>query len=292
MLRDCHGLLYPAGYSRVRVRVGFIQPWPYPYPQPGVGGLVAGRHVQTPREKPVNGQPKRCQTHRICRYVFLFVSYILTNHAGSRRPTTANEGQHRSTKAHSSQQRPTKANTGQPRPTQAHEVPQQPTTANEGQRSVFFSFLIVYSYYYETVPTPPLACKYEPGVGLLTTTNHPPSPPPPPHHQQHHQQPTTANEGQRWPPKANAGPRKPTAANDGQQRPTQVNEDKKGPNDRCVFVSFFIFYSYYYETAPTDFGGKPVPVPLKTRTLEHGYGFSGVRVRVALENPRVTRANP
>src|SRR5271168_3708626 len=38
LLRDCHGLLYPAGYSRVRVRVGFIQPWPYPYPQPGVGG--------------------------------------------------------------------------------------------------------------------------------------------------------------------------------------------------------------------------------------------------------------
>src|SRR5271168_2902231 len=198
-----------AGYSRVRVRVGFIQPWPYPYPQPGVGGSVAGRHVQTPREKPVNGQPKRCQTHRICRYVFLFVSYIFTNHAGSRRPTTANEGQRRST--------------------HAHEVPQQPTTANEGQRSVFFSFLILYSYYYETVPTPPLACKYEPGVGLLTTTNHPPSPPPPPHHQQHHQQPTTANEGQRQPPKANAGPLKPTAANDGQQRPTQVNEGQRRP---------------------------------------------------------------
>src|SRR5271155_778766 len=175
-----------AGYSRVRVRVGFIQPWPYPYPQPGVGGSVAGRHVPTPREKPVNGQPKQCQTHRICRYVFLFVSYIFTNHAGSRRPTTANEGQRRSTKAHSSQRRPTKANAGQRRPTQAHEVPQQPTTANEGQQSVFFSFLILYSYYYETVPTPPLACKYEPGVGLLTTTNHPPSPPPPPPHHQHY----------------------------------------------------------------------------------------------------------
>src|SRR6202522_4549215 len=36
--RDCHGLLYPAGYSRVRVRVGFLHPGPYPYPQPGVGG--------------------------------------------------------------------------------------------------------------------------------------------------------------------------------------------------------------------------------------------------------------
>src|SRR5271168_3591785 len=38
LARDCHGLLYPAGYSRVRVRVGFLQPGPYPYPQPGVGG--------------------------------------------------------------------------------------------------------------------------------------------------------------------------------------------------------------------------------------------------------------
>src|ERR1700678_4231563 len=27
-----------AGYSRVRVRVGFLQPGPYPYPQLGVGG--------------------------------------------------------------------------------------------------------------------------------------------------------------------------------------------------------------------------------------------------------------
>src|ERR1700678_418353 len=45
-------------------------------------------------------------------------------------------------------------------------------------------------------------------------------------------------------------------------------------------------------TPCTDVLGKPVPVPGKTCTLEHGYGFSGVQVRVALENPRVTRANP
>jgi hypothetical protein len=30
----------------------------------------------------------------------------------------------------------------------------------------------------------------------------------------------------------------------------------------------------------------------RTRTLGHGYGFSAIWVRVALENPRVTRANP
>jgi len=37
---------------------------------------------------------------------------------------------------------------------------------------------------------------------------------------------------------------------------------------------------------------KAVPVPTATRTPGHGYGFFGVRVRVALENPRVTHANP
>ena len=37
---------------------------------------------------------------------------------------------------------------------------------------------------------------------------------------------------------------------------------------------------------------EPVPVLVETRTPGHGHGFSGVRVRVALENPRVTRANP
>ena len=31
------GVPVAAGYSRVRVRVGFLQPGPYPYPQPGVG---------------------------------------------------------------------------------------------------------------------------------------------------------------------------------------------------------------------------------------------------------------
>jgi len=34
----------------------------------------------------------------------------------------------------------------------------------------------------------------------------------------------------------------------------------------------------------------PYPVPIETHTPGHGYGLSGVQVRVALENPRVTRA--
>jgi len=37
---------------------------------------------------------------------------------------------------------------------------------------------------------------------------------------------------------------------------------------------------------------KPGPQPAKTPTLECGYGFSQVRVWVALEYPRVTRDNP
>ena len=33
------------------------------------------------------------------------------------------------------------------------------------------------------------------------------------------------------------------------------------------------------------------PDPVNTQTLQREYGFAGVRVRVALENPRVTRAD-
>src|ERR1700678_2863088 len=102
--------------------------------------------------------------------------------------------------AHKGPQRPMKANAGQRKPTAANDGQRRPTQCISVR---FLSFFILYAYYYETAPTPPLACKYELGVGLLTTTNHPPSPPPPPHHQQHHQQPTMG--------------RRPTKANDGQQ---------------------------------------------------------------------------
>src|SRR5271155_2251693 len=78
----CTRLGTAAVYSRVRVRVGFIQPWPYPYPQPGVGRLVAGRHIQTPCKKPVNGQPKRRQTHRMGGMFssFLFAFFFKLTH--------------------------------------------------------------------------------------------------------------------------------------------------------------------------------------------------------------------
>src|ERR1700678_2492799 len=43
-----------AVYSRVRVRVGFIQPRPYPYPQPGVGGSA---HIFKLRAKSTQTMP-------------------------------------------------------------------------------------------------------------------------------------------------------------------------------------------------------------------------------------------
>src|SRR5271168_1267281 len=140
-----------AGY---RYGLGLSNPGHTHTPSRGLAGRwrVGTFKLRAKRLSTVNPNDAR---RIICRYVFLFVSYFLTNHAGSRRPTMANKGQRRSTKAHSSQQRPTtankgqrrstKANAGQRRPTQAHEGPQQPTTANEGQRSVFF--FIFYSLF-------------------------------------------------------------------------------------------------------------------------------------------------
>src|ERR1700678_1100832 len=103
----------------------------------------------------------------ICRYVFLFISYFLTNHAGSRRPTMASKGyifliishfltnhagprrpttagQRRSTKAHSSQQRPTKANKDQQRPT---ETKKGPNDARHIVWAVGVLFLILFFYF-------------------------------------------------------------------------------------------------------------------------------------------------
>src|SRR5271168_2264742 len=113
------------------------------------------------------------------------------------------EGQCRPTKAHSSHW---VANDGQRRPTQVSEGPQQPMTANKGQqrqkgpkrriwrclgpRCVSFSFILFYSYYYET------------------------------------RKPTAANAGQRRPTKANDGQRRPTKANTGQRRPTPANSSQ------------------------------------------------------------------
>src|ERR1700678_1549113 len=60
-------------------------------------------------------------------------------------------------------------------------------------------------------------------------------------------------EGQCRPTKAHSSH---WVANDGQRRPTKAHKDEKGPKrrvrrrlgPRCVFFSFILFYSYYYET--------------------------------------------
>src|ERR1700678_547447 len=192
--RDCHGLLYPAGYSR-RVQQGTGTGWVYPtlaLPVPPAGGWrVGGGSAHS------NSVQKACQwstqttsdASYVGKFSYLFLIFL---------PTT---------QAHEGPQRPMKANTGQQKPTAANDGQQRPT------QCVFFHFLFFI---------------------LITTRQRPPHPslantsqgwvysPPPPHHQQHHQQPTMANKGQRWPPKANAGPRKPTAANKGQRRSTKT----------------------------------------------------------------------
>src|ERR1700678_95066 len=143
LTRDCHRLLYPARYSR-RVQQGTGTGWVYPtlaIPVPPAGGWRVGggsAHSNSARkacQRSTQTTPEASFGPIICRYVFLFIYYFLTNHAGSRRPTMANKGyifliisyfltnhagsqrpttagQRRSTKAHSSQQRPTKANAG------------------------------------------------------------------------------------------------------------------------------------------------------------------------------------
>jgi hypothetical protein len=65
--------------------------------------------------------------------------------------------------------------------------------------------------------------------------------------------------------------------------------------DTCTAVARFFSRFWSHTRARVAYPQvfvKPVPVPVETRTPGYGYGFSGVQVRVALENPRVTRANP
>ena len=67
------------------------------------------------------------------------------------------------------------------------------------------------------------------------------------------------------------------------------------PEASCVKFSVFAVElepSTRHTGFPTHMTwGVPVPVPVKTRTLSAGTGFWRVQVRVALNYPRVTRAN-
>src|SRR5271155_1556795 len=79
--RDCHGLLYPAGYSR-RVQQGTGTGWVSPtraIPVPPAGGWRVGPHIQTPRE--IDPNDARRIVWALCRYVFFlfFVFFFQTN---------------------------------------------------------------------------------------------------------------------------------------------------------------------------------------------------------------------
>jgi len=65
--------------------------------------------------------------------------------------------------------------------------------------------------------------------------------------------------------------------------------------DTCTAVarllSQFWKHTCTQVTYPQVFA-KPVPLPIETHTPGYRYRFSGVQVWVALENARVTHANP
>src|SRR5271168_178788 len=167
-------------------------------------------------------------------------------HSGQRRPTTANAGQRRSTKAHSGQRRPTKASAGQRRPTAANDGQRRPTQANAGQRR----------------PTQANAgrgtrfslsnvCFFSRFVPLKLTILY---------------QFYLAG---RRPTQADEGPQQPMMANEGQRRPTKT---KRGPNDASgvvwAIICFFSnvqFICYFFITSPSTyscfFSNKPRSEP-------------------------------
>jgi hypothetical protein len=65
--------------------------------------------------------------------------------------------------------------------------------------------------------------------------------------------------------------------------------------DTCTAIARFLSRLWectYTRVAYPRVFAEPVPVPIETHTPGHRYGFSEVWVRVALENPKVTCANP
>src|SRR5271168_5163118 len=125
--------------------------------------------------------------------------------------------------------RPTAANNGQRRPTKANEDKKGPNDAS-GVVWALGVFLFHFLYF------------------ILITTRHE-SPRQPMTANKGQRRPTKANDGQRRPTQVGKGPQQPMTANEGQQRqkgPKRRVWRRLGP--RCVFYLFILFYSYYYET--------------------------------------------
>src|SRR5271168_5300818 len=203
--RDCHGLLYPAGYSR-RVQQGTGTGWVYPtlaLPVPPAGGWrVGGRsaHSNSARKACQRSTQTTSDASYVGKFSYLFLIFLPTTraHEGPQRPMKANTGQRKPTAANDSQRRPTQVNKGQRRPMKAHSSQRRPTKANAVRFSAFsFIFYSLFLLLRDSAhPTPRLQIRA--GGGFT-----------------HHHQPPTITTTTTSPP---------PAANDGQQRLTTANK--------------------------------------------------------------------
>src|ERR1700678_281692 len=137
--RDCHGLLYLAGYSR-RVQQGTGTGWVYPtlaLPLPPAGGWRVGggsAHSNSARKACQWSTQTTSDTSYVGKFSYLFLIFLSTTqvHEGPQRPMKANAGQQKPTAANNGQQRPTQVKEGQRRPMKAHSSQRRPTKANTG----------------------------------------------------------------------------------------------------------------------------------------------------------------
>ena len=115
LARDCHGLLYPAGYSR-RVQQGTGTGWVYPtlaLPVPPAGGWQVGggsAHSNSARKVCQRSTQTTSDASYVGKFSYLFLIFLPTTqaHEGPQRPMKANAGQRKPTAANDGQQWPTK----------------------------------------------------------------------------------------------------------------------------------------------------------------------------------------
>src|SRR5271168_4920160 len=118
-----------------------------------------------PTQAHEEGKRPICMFFLIMYFSFYFSFFILL--AGCTTPTTPLFGVDDSHKSPRRPQPPTKANAGPQRGKRAQTTPD----ASFGPIGKFFNVIFYFILITRRPSThPPLACKYEPGVGLLTTT--------------------------------------------------------------------------------------------------------------------------